>query len=200
MHLRFWGSRVARRQCRKHKPFLNKPFYLVFGDFRCACQNQIESIGNVQGHIGIQQLVGNKTSAFDSQENAAPILSHPPLRQSRDRDMILSKGAALWKGHSKPKNRPICVGPGSWAGLLGTPQSFPSCAGRPIKSTVGAASPARPTTPSTRCAWSTPSPGKEEIMSNEKVFQMKLQKVYPLLVAKAEKKGRSRGEVDAAAC
>lgn len=34
-------------------------------------------------------------------------------------------------------------------------------------------------------------------MSNEKVFQMKLQKVYPLLVAKAEKKGRSRGEVDA---
>lgn len=108
MHLRFWGSRVARRQCRKHKPFLNKPFYLVFGDFRCACQNQIESIGKVQGHIGIQQLVGNKTSAFDSQENAAPILSHPPLRQSRDRDMILSKGAALWKGHSKPKNRPIC--------------------------------------------------------------------------------------------
>lgn len=47
--------------------------------------------------------------------------------------MILSKGAALWKGHSKPKNRPICVGPGSWAGLWGTPQSFPSCAGRPIK-------------------------------------------------------------------
>ena len=37
-------------------------------------------------------------------------------------------------------------------------------------------------------AWSTPSPGKEEIMSNEKVFQMKLQKVYPLLVAKAEKR------------
>lgn len=37
-------------------------------------------------------------------------------------------------------------------------------------------------------------------MSNEKVFQMKLQKVYPLLAAKAEKKGRSRGEVDAAAC
>lgn len=33
--------------------------------------------------------------------------------------MILSKGAALWKGHSKPKNRPICVGPGSWAGLWG---------------------------------------------------------------------------------
>ena len=33
-------------------------------------------------------------------------------------------------------------------------------------------------------------------MSNEKVFQMKLQKVYPLLVAKAEKKGRTRQEVD----
>ena len=33
-------------------------------------------------------------------------------------------------------------------------------------------------------------------MSNEKVFQMKLQKVYPLLVAKAEKRPGSRGEVD----
>ena len=33
-------------------------------------------------------------------------------------------------------------------------------------------------------------------MSNEKVFQMKLQKVYPLLGAKAEKKGRTRDEVD----
>ena len=33
-------------------------------------------------------------------------------------------------------------------------------------------------------------------MSNEKVFQMNLQKVYPLLVAKAEKKGRTRAEVD----
>ena len=33
-------------------------------------------------------------------------------------------------------------------------------------------------------------------MSNEKVFQMKLQKVYPLLVAKAEKKIRTRDEVD----
>ena len=30
----------------------------------------------------------------------------------------------------------------------------------------------------------------------EKVFQMKLKKVYPLLVAKAEKKGRTRAEVD----
>ena len=33
-------------------------------------------------------------------------------------------------------------------------------------------------------------------MTNEKVFQMKLQTVYPLLVAKAEKKGRTRDEVD----
>lgn len=30
----------------------------------------------------------------------------------------------------------------------------------------------------------------------EKVFQMELKKVYPLLVAKAEKKGRTRAEVD----
>ena len=30
----------------------------------------------------------------------------------------------------------------------------------------------------------------------EKVFQMELRKVYPLLVAKAERKGRSRAEVD----
>ena len=37
-------------------------------------------------------------------------------------------------------------------------------------------------------------------MSNEKVFQMKLQKVYPLLVAKAEKKGRTRAEVDQVTC
>ena len=37
-------------------------------------------------------------------------------------------------------------------------------------------------------------------MSNEKVFHMKLETVYPLLVAKAEKKGRTRAEVDQAAC
>lgn len=30
----------------------------------------------------------------------------------------------------------------------------------------------------------------------EKVFRMELRKVYPLLVAKAERKGRSRAEVD----
>ena len=33
----------------------------------------------------------------------------------------------------------------------------------------------------------------------EKVFFMELRKVYPLLVAKAERKGRSRAEVDEAA-
>lgn len=33
-------------------------------------------------------------------------------------------------------------------------------------------------------------------MTSEKVYQMKLAKVYPLLVAKAERKGRTRAEVD----
>ncbi len=33
-------------------------------------------------------------------------------------------------------------------------------------------------------------------MNNEKVFAMKLGKVYPLLVAKAERKGRTKAEVD----
>ena len=37
-------------------------------------------------------------------------------------------------------------------------------------------------------------------MTQEKVFQMKLQTVYPLLVAKAEKKGRTRAEVDQVTC
>ena len=37
-------------------------------------------------------------------------------------------------------------------------------------------------------------------MSNEKVFHMELRTVYPLLVVKAEKKGRTRAEVDQAAC
>lgn len=37
-------------------------------------------------------------------------------------------------------------------------------------------------------------------MTQEKVFQMKLQRVYPLLVAKAEKKGRTRAEVDQVTC
>lgn len=34
-------------------------------------------------------------------------------------------------------------------------------------------------------------------MGNEKVFSMPFNKVYPLLIAKAEKKGRTRGEVNA---
>lgn len=33
-------------------------------------------------------------------------------------------------------------------------------------------------------------------MENEKVFAMKLSKVYPLLVAKAQKKGRTKEEVN----
>jgi hypothetical protein len=33
-------------------------------------------------------------------------------------------------------------------------------------------------------------------MDNEKVFTMKFSKVYPLLVAKAGRKGRTKGEVD----
>lgn len=33
-------------------------------------------------------------------------------------------------------------------------------------------------------------------MGNEKVFAMKLNKVYPLLIQKAERKGRTRVEVD----
>ena len=37
-------------------------------------------------------------------------------------------------------------------------------------------------------------------MTQEKVFQMKLKTVYPLLVAKAEKKGRTRAEVDQVTC
>ncbi len=37
-------------------------------------------------------------------------------------------------------------------------------------------------------------------MDKEKVFAMKLAKVYPLLVAKAERKGRTREEVDRVTC
>ena len=37
-------------------------------------------------------------------------------------------------------------------------------------------------------------------MTNEKVYGMSFAKVYPLLVAKAEKKGRSREEVDTVTC
>lgn len=37
-------------------------------------------------------------------------------------------------------------------------------------------------------------------MENEKVFAMSIGKVYPLLVAKAERKGRTRDEVDEVTC
>lgn len=37
-------------------------------------------------------------------------------------------------------------------------------------------------------------------MDNEKVFVMKLNKVYPLLVQKAERKGRTKQEVDEVIC
>lgn len=37
-------------------------------------------------------------------------------------------------------------------------------------------------------------------MENEKVFAMSIGKVYPLLIAKAEKKGRTKQEVDTVTC
>ena len=37
-------------------------------------------------------------------------------------------------------------------------------------------------------------------MEQEKVFSMKLSKIYPLLTAKAERKGRTRQEVDEGIC
>ena len=37
-------------------------------------------------------------------------------------------------------------------------------------------------------------------MTNEKVYAMSFAKVYPLLVAKANKKGRTRDEVDQVVC
>ena len=37
-------------------------------------------------------------------------------------------------------------------------------------------------------------------MANTKIYQMSFAKVYPLLIAKAEKKGRTRDEVDQVAC
>lgn len=37
-------------------------------------------------------------------------------------------------------------------------------------------------------------------MDNSKVFAMKLSRVYPLLVQKAERKGRTKQEVDQAVC
>lgn len=37
-------------------------------------------------------------------------------------------------------------------------------------------------------------------MTNEKIFGMSFAGIYPMLIAKAEKKGRTRDEVDQAAC
>ena len=37
-------------------------------------------------------------------------------------------------------------------------------------------------------------------MSQEKIFAMPFSKIYPLLIAKAERKGRSRDEVDLVTC
>ncbi len=37
-------------------------------------------------------------------------------------------------------------------------------------------------------------------MSNEKVYNMSFAKVYPLLIAKAEKKGRTKAEVEEVTC
>ena len=37
-------------------------------------------------------------------------------------------------------------------------------------------------------------------MSNEKVYNMSFAKVYPLLISKAEKKGRTRAKVDEVTC
>ena len=37
-------------------------------------------------------------------------------------------------------------------------------------------------------------------MDNEKVFTMKFSKIYPMLIAKADRKGRTKGEVDEVTC
>jgi len=37
-------------------------------------------------------------------------------------------------------------------------------------------------------------------MTNEKIYSMSFAKLYPMLVAKAEKKGRTRAEVDEVTC
>lgn len=37
-------------------------------------------------------------------------------------------------------------------------------------------------------------------MTNERVFKMAFSKVYPLLVQKAERKGRTKSEVDTVIC
>lgn len=39
-------------------------------------------------------------------------------------------------------------------------------------------------------------PGREVKVNHEKVYQMRFASIYPLLVSKAQKKGRTRSEVD----
>ena len=42
---------------------------------------------------------------------------------------------------------------------------------------------------------STPSKESENLMANERVYKMAFSRVYPLYVQKAERKGRTQGEV-----
>ncbi len=41
---------------------------------------------------------------------------------------------------------------------------------------------------------------RNTVMANEKIYNMPFAKLYPLLIAKAEKKGRTRAEVDEITC
>lgn len=41
---------------------------------------------------------------------------------------------------------------------------------------------------------------KEKFMTNDRVYKMEFSRVYPLLVQKAERKGRTRSEVDDVIC
>ena len=45
-----------------------------------------------------------------------------------------------------------------------------------------------------------PRKESENFMTNERVYKMEFSKVYPLLVQKAERKGRTKEEVDAVIC
>ncbi len=37
-------------------------------------------------------------------------------------------------------------------------------------------------------------------MATDKIYQMSFAKIYPMLIAKAEKKGRTRDEIDQVTC
>ena len=45
-------------------------------------------------------------------------------------------------------------------------------------------------------SWENGCVSKETAMSRQSIFDMKFSKVYPMLVAKAERKGRTKAEVD----